>query len=297
MDIFSLPYAFNHHPNRLVAGSGVEVILYQTDKETEKASVQFEQNAIVILLNGYKEVFTPAHKFCLHSGEGFFIKKGNYLMTEKPFVDKEYQSLLIFFDDKVAQEFATELLGEERLTEKSPSELIHIPASEHTVSFANSLKAYLGSRQPAGNLDLLLSIKVKELFWLLAHSDSRDSFMGYLAHLHNRQVSSLEQLVEQHYRENISLEQLAFLGGLSLSTFKRRFEQTYQTSPRRWIQERRLRDAYFLLKSTEKNVSEVCFEVGFENVSHFVQAFKEKYGHTPKQLKLTGAGTELASGL
>ena len=92
--------------------------------------------------------------------------------------------------------------------------------------------------------------------------------------------------MEQHYKESMPLEQLAFLGGYSLSTFKRKFKDAFQESPSRWIQSRRLQDARFLLTNTKKNINEIGFEVGFENISHFIQVFKNHFGATPKEFRV-----------
>jgi AraC-like DNA-binding protein len=48
--------------------------------------------------------------------------------------------------------------------------------------------------------------------------------------------------------------------------------------------QRRLEEAYQLLRS-DKNITEIAYEVGFETPAHFIASFKEKYGGTPKQLQ------------
>ena len=57
----------------------------------------------------------------------------------------------------------------------------------------------------------------------------------------------LQQVMEMHWHRNLALADLAFLCGMSLSTFKRAFEGHYGQSPGRWLQERRLRHASHLL--------------------------------------------------
>jgi AraC-like DNA-binding protein len=94
--------------------------------------------------------------------------------------------------------------------------------------------------------------------------------------------------MEQNYREPMPLEKLAFLGGYSLSTFKRKFKEVFQESPSRWIQHRRLQDARFLLSNTQKNINEIGYEVGFENISHFIQVFKAHFGATPGEFRVSG---------
>ena len=72
--------------------------------------------------------------------------------------------------------------------------------------------------------------------------------------------------------------------GRSLSTFKRDFKKFTNLSPERWLTNRRLLAAHDLLRR-DRRVSDVCFDVGFKNVSHFSAIFKKKFGVTPGQVR------------
>lgn len=75
---------------------------------------------------------------------------------------------------------------------------------------------------------------------------------------------------------------------MSLSTFKRRFAGLYGTSPSRWLLARRMEQAAVLLRQADRNVSELSDELGYENLSSFIQAFKQFHGVTPKQYQVAG---------
>lgn len=88
--------------------------------------------------------------------------------------------------------------------------------------------------------------------------------------------------IESNQLNKLSLKELAFLCNMSISTFKREFEKHYTESPVKWFQNKRLEYARHLLNNTKKGPSEIYFEVGYENLSSFIQAYKLKYGTTPK---------------
>ena len=88
--------------------------------------------------------------------------------------------------------------------------------------------------------------------------------------------------IESNQLNKLSLKELAFLCNMSISTFKREFEKHYTESPVKWFQNKRLEYARHLLNNTKKSPSEIYFEVGYENLSSFIQAYKLKYGTTPK---------------
>jgi AraC family transcriptional regulator, exoenzyme S synthesis regulatory protein ExsA len=82
----------------------------------------------------------------------------------------------------------------------------------------------------------------------------------------------------------VDLSRFAYLTGRSLSTFKRDFEKVFNDSPNHWLQQKRLRDAHYLIKEKGWKSSDVYLEVGFKDLSHFSFAFKKAYGKSPSKL-------------
>jgi AraC-like DNA-binding protein len=100
------------------------------------------------------------------------------------------------------------------------------------------------------------------------------------------QKADLRYLMNNYYLKPLTLNEIARLSGRSLSSFKRAFQEEFETSPAAWIKQKRLEHAVFLLKNTTQNISEISMEIGYESISHFIKAFKEKFGVTPKQLAM-----------
>lgn len=90
---------------------------------------------------------------------------------------------------------------------------------------------------------------------------------------------------------NTTIE-IANYTGRSLSTFKRDFKKCSTLSPREWLIHRRLEAAHELIQKGERKVSEICFDVGFKNLSHFSKIYKEKYGTPPTRNLQHGMGGE-----
>ena len=97
----------------------------------------------------------------------------------------------------------------------------------------------------------------------------------------------LEGFMNKNFHFNVQLKRFAYLTGRSLATFKRDFDKVFNSSPNRWLQQKRLQEAYYLIKEKGKAVSEVYLEMGFEDLSHFSFAFKKKYGVAPSKLTQT----------
>jgi transcriptional regulator GlxA family with amidase domain len=91
--------------------------------------------------------------------------------------------------------------------------------------------------------------------------------------------------MEDNYLGNLKINDYAILTGRSVSTFTREFKRLYGITPNKWLIKKRLKKAHDLLNDTNMNVTQVSMEVGYENISHFIKAYKEVYGVTPKLTK------------
>ncbi|MBB5437697.1 AraC-like DNA-binding protein [Pedobacter sp. AK017] len=55
-------------------------------------------------------------------------------------------------------------------------------------------------------------------------------------------------------------------------------------TPAKWLQQKRLDEAYYLLKEKKQKITEVYIEIGFEDLSHFSYVFKKHFGIPPSKL-------------
>lgn len=91
--------------------------------------------------------------------------------------------------------------------------------------------------------------------------------------------------IRQHYGEDIGLEKLASLCGLSISHFIRSFHKYIGCTPHEYLLSFRLRQAKQLLWSSTEPVEEISVQCGFNSASHFARAFRKQEGMTPTQFR------------
>jgi len=87
--------------------------------------------------------------------------------------------------------------------------------------------------------------------------------------------------VEAHLAEELSIEVLAGVAALSPFHFAKTFKQATGLPPHRFVAARRVERAKVLLGTTALPIAEIAYRVGWENVSHFTQAFRTATGTTP----------------
>ena len=101
----------------------------------------------------------------------------------------------------------------------------------------------------------------------------------------SRRVQKAKQYINEHYAESLSLSQIADLVGMSSVSFSRFFHQSTGRTLSEYIVDIRLGYAARMLVDSDKNISEICYECGFNNLSNFNRTFKAKRNYTPREFR------------
>jgi AraC-like DNA-binding protein len=94
---------------------------------------------------------------------------------------------------------------------------------------------------------------------------------------------NIEKMMIDNFQYNLGIEEFAVSCGRILSVFKRDFNKKFKTTPYKWLKSKRLKYAQTLLLESNMNVNQICYESGFNNYSHFIKSFREKFNSSPKQ--------------
>lgn len=101
-------------------------------------------------------------------------------------------------------------------------------------------------------------------------------------------IESAKEYMLQHFREDISLEQLAMHCHVSPFHFSRIFKSVLQTSPHKYLNELRLHHGQLLVTTTNKPVADIAFDCGFSSAEHFTTAYKKMFGQPPSVHRTQG---------
>ncbi|MDW8848511.1 helix-turn-helix domain-containing protein [Flavobacterium sp. MMLR14_040] len=128
----------------------------------------------------------------------------------------------------------------------------------------------------------IASLKITEAITILRTIDKEIDTI--LANFEEPGKIDLVHFMERNFMFNMPLDRLGYLTGRSLSTFNRDFRKYFNTTPQKWLTAKRLELAHYELTKNKKKAIDVCYEVGFENLSHFSFAFKKQFGYTATEL-------------
>ncbi|GAB3800500.1 AraC family transcriptional regulator [Spirosoma humi] len=265
----------------------MSIFRYVSEAASVKNRITLHQNLFSFLLEGEKTVHYAGTSVRIKPGQFLLLSAGNCLMSEKTAAEAgSYKSILISFDNKMLADFFVRhsTMFQTRTSQFHEEPFLCFEKDAFLGNFIESLAHMLGTGQPIS--PGMQRIKLEELLLHLS-----ENYPGRLQKLRTMsQEAGDEILVRQAVTANIdhpvTVEELAFLCHISLSTFKRRFSKIYGTSPNKWLLEKRMQKAALLLKQENYKASEIYYELGYENLSSFIQSFKQVYGITPKQYQL-----------
>lgn len=127
------------------------------------------------------------------------------------------------------------------------------------------------------------------LYELSVSGDSRVLASSSFAHsaksTESRRVQKVKQYIDDNYSKPLKLAELADLVGMSPVAFSRFFRRRTDRTLSDYIVDIRLGHAARMLVDTTKNVSEICYECGFNNLSNFNRTFKAKRNYTPREFR------------
>ena len=97
----------------------------------------------------------------------------------------------------------------------------------------------------------------------------------------NRRMLRARDAMDRSYAEPLDVASLARLAHVSPAHFIRTFRDTFGETPNRYLQRRRVERAMFLLRETDRSITDVCFDVGFTSLGTFSRTFRAIVGETP----------------
>ena len=163
-------------------------------------------------------------------------------------------------------------------------ELLHTHHTSETQILLNRIVHIFTENHPDRNY--LVELAITELTVRLLRHQARDFLVSFSRQQpdHNG-LNAVLTYMEQHLSENIEVESLCRIACMSRSRFYTQFKLQLGCTPIALQQQLRLKKATTMLKQ-QLSITQVCFDLGFINTSHFSRSFKSFYGMTPSQYKL-----------
>ena len=245
--------------------------------------------------------------FCVNGGANFIFNNGNYLLPinqnkvvllfnpEKDLPinlnlnPKSSILTIIISIKKFHSLFSSDaenipFLSDENTSKKYYESMIITPSMNFVIS--QIIKAKVNKNMKS----LYITGKIYELL-SLCFSKSEDSSVEncpFLADEDNvRKIRNAKEIVLQNFSEPPSLVELSNRVEIGLNKLKEGFKELYGDTVYGYLLTHKMEEARRMLDSGKYNVNEVGLKVGYSTASHFIAAFKKKFGITPKKYLLS----------
>lgn len=256
------------------------VIEQRFQGKEEKGMMYLESHVLLFVLEGTLMFTFGDQEYIVGENEMTLLRKATGIQYKKrgnPGNDDKYCEMMFSISEDMLSTF---LATTEKIVPKGSDGKVRPGVhamSECLITFTESLSVYFNDS--SGVYSGQLRLKMSEMLYHLGIGN--DGLFQELLQLRRPAKTSISRVMEQYYTSPVSLEDIAYLSGRSLSSFKRDFKEVYNMTPATWIRKKRLDKAKEMLETTQLPIAEICFSLGFENISHFSRVFKDHHGNAP----------------
>lgn len=255
-----------------------DIKLSSYDDKFFKSDIMFEHHMLIWFISGETKIVQADATYIFGKGDIFLIPR-NQLATivNYPKDGQPHKTVVMHLSKDMLQAFYADL-------QVKPKPV----SSTKIYSFSNHplLESCLASLIPYFDLEHLppniATLKLTEAVTILRTIDK--DIDQVLANYEEPGRIDLVGYMEKHFMFNLPLEKFGYLTGRSLTTFKRDFSKAFNLTPQRWLTQKRLELAHYQFVEKRMKPIDVCYETGFENLSHFSFAFKKQFGYAPTEL-------------
>ncbi|PCE63912.1 helix-turn-helix domain-containing protein [Sediminicola luteus] len=258
---------------------------YECPQKEKIIQLYSNHNQITFTLSGQRKLHHGDKQWTLTQEKGFLVKRGAFFQE----ITDDYSDwvvLVLYLKDdylkKVFEEFRPHF-ALQNLPKVAIDMIQSFTLNDKIRNSCQSLLPYFS--QPHLLPDSIFEGKFKELlFNLLVHPENKQ-ILAYINQIVDDYTIPIWEVMESNYAYDLKISEYAEIANRSTSTFKRDFVKHYQTSPGKWLTAKRLEKATLLLETSQKPISDITFECGFKNVSHFSKIFKNKYDLSPTEYR------------
>lgn len=234
---------------------------------------------------GKVNINSPSGRVTVEQGDSVLLKCGNYFADLMKYGrEKQYDILVVhLYPDIIRKiykhEFPSFVKHPENRTFAEK-----VAGHDAVNKFIESLYFYF--ENPSLVSDELLELKLKELVLLLVQTNNADSIAGLFSDLFAPRDLNIIDTINNNLFSDLSIEDLASLTNLSVSTFNRTFQSLFNDTPANYIKKKRLERAKDLLAMSSLTISEIAFQTCFSDLAHFSRSFKEIHQCSPSAYRL-----------
>lgn len=235
--------------------------------------------------NGTCRFFIDNNMYDIHSGDFMLIPPGVFHYTR--YIEGICKRSIVHFRREHLGERVVNLLPQGELF------LASVRIFQVSETYREQINAHFSRMVSEKKIsdersDVMLSALLQELLLLCARECMFLQDIPANIHTTDRQIVLAAQFISKHYAEHIRAEDIAAAAGYSPNYLSRKFRKSVGTGIHEYLLFIRLHYAALELVTTDDSITEIAFRCGFSDSNYFKDAFKKKYGVTPRAYRKRG---------
>lgn len=271
--------------------NNAELNVYETHQLAEKVELKFHNPVLASMLSGKKVMHLRENSFDFYPGESVVLPSGELMRIDFPEAKLENPTqclALALSNDKITQ--VVDYLNE---SQPKCEEKQEWKFTDYNFHFTNDVAV----NQIIGRLiflftenhpskDMFADFMLKELIIRLMQTEARYFLFKETECTHtNSRLAYVMKFVREQLHTPLTIETLSKKACMSQTHFFRSFKNELGVSPVDFINNERINAAKLLLGTSNRTISEICYDCGFNNISYFNKVFKKATQLTPTEYR------------
>ncbi|MBX1886192.1 helix-turn-helix domain-containing protein [Campylobacter peloridis] len=255
----------------------------KTTHSKEDQEVLFKDYALVFIVSGSKKIYSSNQRLNVEKNGIIFFTKNTFSIRDYLSTENVYESIILCFKESVLIDLIykyKDLIQNINSVEFS-KKILSLDCDIITKSIFNALLPHIENQNKSN--EALLKLKFEELFLSLLYSENNKDFLLFLKEILNGFSLDLYSIFAYCENDFENVASMAKFSKMDIASFSRNFKQSFGISAKEWLDNKRFEKAKFLLEFSTKNITQICFELGFNSPAWFIARYKKRYGITPKQ--------------
>lgn len=269
-----------------------ELSIFETHQQADQVFLQFDDPVIASMISGKKIMhLQDQSSFDFFPGESVVVPAGQPMLIDFPeaqpddpteclaltIAPERIRENITFFQEKTA-------IDKEAVDWSLDIQSLHLTHDQGIQQLIERLIfLFTESHQ---SKDVFADLLLKELIIRLLQTQARFLLMDNAENLlSDHRLAFVIRFIRENLTQDFSVESLADKACMSKSHFFKCFKNTFGVSPIEYVNSERIKKAKKLLMDPRKTLADVCFAVGFNNLSYFIRQFKKHEQLTPTQFR------------
>ncbi|MBQ6344049.1 MAG: helix-turn-helix transcriptional regulator [Anaerolineaceae bacterium] len=245
---------------------------------------------IVVILSGKVSVFIGGCELALNAGEGYFANSG-VLHSAQLRSKTGWQHAMVFSPGIIAS--PNDIIWNTYVSPIITHENLPFVKLTPNIAWQKEILSYAENAWISGALekpDYALAVRsfLSQIACLMLHNIGTEAEHPYTPKMQRDELRIKKTLryIETHFREQITIDDIAASASISVSTLLRLYHDILQTTPIQYVLKYRLdqiRDE--LMFSSGASIAEIAYSCGFNDISYFNRCFLKEYGATPSSCR------------